>query len=98
MQERFADMNEEEFTNLIDGYIERTATGYGEIPVEIFLDLLIERMAAKVDETLNLSVDIQGDELVITPDRETGDIVVRGNEILIGKRRLVLQLSGQENT
>jgi len=26
---------------------------------------------------------------ITTPDRETGDAIVRGNEILIGERRLV---------
>ena len=52
-------------------------------------------MRTQVDETLILSVNIQDDDLVIRPDQEMGDIVVRGNEILIGNRRLVLQLAGQ---
>jgi len=30
---------------------------------------------------------------VITPDRETGDVIVRGNEILVGERRLAFQLA-----
>ena len=95
-QIRFADMDEVEFNQLIDDYIERTSTGYGEMPAEFFLDLLFERMSAQVDETLNLSINIQDDDLVIMPDREMGDIIIRGNEILIGRRRLVLQLAGQE--
>ena len=74
---RFGGMSEAEFNSLVDGYIERTAVGYGEMPAEFFLDLLVERMAARVDETVNLSVDLSGeDDLVITPDRELNDIVI----------------------
>lgn len=93
---RFAEMSEQEFEHLIDNYITRTSTTYGEMPVEFFLDLLFERMSTQVDETLILSINIQDDDLVIQPDQEMGDIVIRGNEILIGNRRLVLQLAGQE--
>lgn len=94
-KKRFADMNEREFDNLINGFIDRTAEGYGEVPAKIFLDLLVERVAARVDETVNLSINITGDDLTITPDRDMGNIIVRGNEILVGKHRLVLQLTGQ---
>jgi hypothetical protein len=93
-KKRFDEMDEAEFDSLIDGYIERTATGYGEMPAEIFLDLLAERMEAGADETVNLSIDVsKGDDLVITPDRELSDIVIKGNEILVGKRRFVLKLT-----
>ena len=34
------------------------------------------------------------DHLIITPDRETGDVMVRGNGVLVGERRLVFQLAG----
>jgi hypothetical protein len=89
----FDDMSEAEFNSMVDGYIERTATGYGEMPAEYFLDLLVERMAAKADETVNLSINVsEDDDLVITPDRELSDIVIRGNEILVGNRRFVLKL------
>jgi hypothetical protein len=57
-KKRFDEMSEAEFDGLIDGYIERTATGYGEMPADIFLDLLTERMADKVSETVNLSIDM----------------------------------------
>jgi hypothetical protein len=95
-KKRFDEMNEDEFDSLIDGYIERTATGYGEMPAEFFLDLLVERMEAKADETVNLSIDVsEDDDLMITPDRELSDIVIKGNEILVGKRRFVLKLAEQ---
>ena len=47
---RFAEMNEQEFDHLIDNYITRTSTTYGEMPGEFFLDLLFERMRTQVDE------------------------------------------------
>lgn len=61
-RKRFDDMSEAEFGRLVDGYIERTATGYGEMPAEFFLDLLVERMAARADETVNLSIDVSEDD------------------------------------
>lgn len=93
-KKRFAEMSEAEFDSLIDSYIDQTATGYGEMPADIFLDLLTERMADNVSETVNLSIDMSvDDDLVITPDRELSDIIIRGNEILVGKRRFVLKLA-----
>jgi len=90
----FAEISETEFDTLIDGYIKREAAGYGEMPAEIFFDLLLERSAAKTRQLLNLEVAVVDDHLVIIPDRETSDVVVRGNEILVGERRLVFQLAG----
>jgi hypothetical protein len=79
-KKRFDEMNVAEFDSLIDGYIERTATGYGETPAELFLDLLVERMEGRADETVNLSIDVsETDDLVIIPDRELSDIVIKGN-------------------
>jgi hypothetical protein len=93
-QKRFDKMSDAEFDELVNGFIDRTATSYGEMPAEFFLDLLVERMAARVDETVNLSIDLSGgDDLIITPDRELDDIVIRGNEIFVGTRRFVLKLA-----
>lgn len=93
-EKRFEEMSEAEFETLVDGYIERTASGYGEMPAEHFLGLLTERMAAKTEETVNLSIDVgDDDDLLITPDRELSDIVIRGNEIWVGNRKLVLKLA-----
>jgi hypothetical protein len=89
----FAEMSETEFDALIDDYIEREAAGYGEMPAEIFFDLLLERSAAKTRQLLNLEVAVVDNHLVITPDRETGDVIVRGNEILVGERCLVFRLA-----
>ena len=95
--ETFAEMNEVEFEELIDGYIERQANGYGEMPADIFFDLLLERMAVTHSEPvkLEIAVDSESNGLLITPDREMSDIAVHGNEILVGGHRLVLELTSQ---
>jgi uncharacterized protein YheU (UPF0270 family) len=92
-QQTFAEMRTAEFDALIDGYITREATAYGEMPAEVFLDLLLERAEAQVAETLNLAVALKGNRLVITPDREVGDVMISGNEILVGGHRLVLEMA-----
>lgn len=65
---------------------------------DICFGLLLERSAAKAGQPPNLKVAVVDDDLVITPDRETGDVIVRGNEILVGERRLVFRLSGAAQT
>jgi hypothetical protein len=92
-QQRFSDMSEAEFDSLIEGHIERTAASYGEMPADVFIDVLLERIAAKTRTTLMLEIDVTDDRLVITPDRDSADVVVQGNEVLIGGHRLVLKLS-----
>jgi hypothetical protein len=94
-EKRFEEMGEAEFDSVVDAYIERTASGYGEMPAEHFLGLLTERIAAKTEEAVNLSIYVVGDDddLLITPDRELSDIVIRGNEIWVGNRKLVLKLA-----
>ena len=90
----FADMSEAEFDGLIERYIEREAHGYGEMPTDIFFDLLLTQKAAQSDETVNLEISLapEGNNLTLIPDRELSDMVVQGNEILVGGHRLVFQL------
>jgi len=95
MGKRLSEMSLVEFDDLVEGAIDRMATRYGEMPAEIFLDLLAERIASKADKTVNLSLEIVGDKLVITPDREVAGVVVRGNEILAGRYRLALKPSAR---
>jgi hypothetical protein len=92
-QQPIADMSEAEFDALIDSHIERTAAGASELSPNIFVDLLLERIAARTSATLTLNIDVTDDHLVIIPDRDSAEIVVQGNEVLIGGRRLILQLA-----
>ena len=64
-----------------------------EMPADVFLDVLLERIAARTSATLTLNIDVTDDQLVITPDRDSAEVVVQGNEVLIGGHRLVLQLA-----
>jgi hypothetical protein len=74
-KKRFDEMSVAEFGSLVDGYIERVAAGCGEMPAEFFLGLLVERIAARADETVNLSIDVSKDDgLVITSGQELSDI------------------------
>lgn len=95
-QQRLSDMSEEAFDTLIEGHIERTAAGAGDMPADAFFDVLLERIAASATTTVRLNVDVAGDQLVLTPDRDSSDIVVQGNAILIGGRRIVLQLARKD--
>ena len=60
----------------------------------MFIDLLYERMAMEAGTPVTLVIDVHGDHLEITPEREGTGVVVQGNEVLIGGRRLVLRLAG----
>jgi len=85
-------MSPEEFDALMDAHIERTATGGNDLAADVFIDLLVERSAERVEAPVTLLLTVHGDHLEITPDREGADILVQGNEVVIGGRRLVLRL------
>ena len=93
MKQTFSDLSTEEFDALIDGYIKREANNYGEMPAEFFFDLLLERIAAQTEEMVNLEVAVEDDRLVLTPTQKTPDVIVRDNEILVGRHRLIFQLA-----
>ena len=94
-ERRLSEVSDAEFDALIEGHIERTAAGGSEVPADVFVDLLFERNAANASAPVLLSIDVRGDQLVITPDQEDADVLVQGNEVLIGGRRLVLHLVQQ---
>jgi len=96
--QRFAEMNEQQFSKIVDGYIDRAADGQADAPADVFFDLLAQRLEEHVNETVTLLVKIEDNDLTLHPDREFADIVVRGNEIIIGHHRFVLQLSTPHNS
>lgn len=83
----------DEFQSLVDGFIERSSQGYGEMPASIFFELLFERMAERVTETIELEGEIVNNELVLHMplDMETA-VQVKKNEILVGEHRIVVKL------
>ena len=92
---RLSDMSEAAFDAMIEAHIERTATGDQELEADVFVDLLLERIEARTQAPVTLAIDVHGDQLVITSDNPGADVVVQGNEILVGGRRLVLRLVHQ---
>ena len=74
MGKRFSEMNQAEFDDLVAGYIDRMATGHGEMPAETFLDLLTERIETKLGKVNNPSIDVVDDSLSIIQDQETGEL------------------------
>lgn len=89
----FTHMSETDFDQMIESYINSVATQGDDMDIALFFDLLFDRIAAQTEQTVTLAVAVHNNEVFIMPDRELGDIVVRGNEILVGGRRLIFQVS-----
>ncbi len=92
-ERRLTEMSPAEFDTLIEGHITRTAAGENELAADVFTDLLFERMVAQAGAPVTLLIDVHGDHVEITPDREGTDVMIQGNEVVIGGRRLVLRLA-----
>jgi hypothetical protein len=54
------------------------------------LAVWLDRLASQASTTTTLEVAISGGQVSLTPAGETEQVLVRGNEIIIGKRRIVL--------
>lgn len=94
-EQGLSELSDTEFDALVEAHIERTAAGQGELSADVFIDLLVERSEAKSALPVTLSITVHGDQIEITPDHEGADVLVQGNEVLIGGRRLVLRLVEQ---
>ncbi len=86
-----SEMSAAAFDALIEGHIGRTAAGQREMPVDVFIDLLVERAMVRSTQPVSLSILVRGDQIEIIPD-DSIDVLVQGNAVLIGGRRLVLHL------
>lgn len=96
--QRFSEMNEQQFDNLIDNYIDRAATDEADVPADFFFDLLAQRLVQSVDETVTLLVDIDNNDLTLRSEQEFPDVVIHGNEIIVGNHRFILQLATPPHT
>ena len=83
-------MDYDEFQLVAEQFIERSSHEFGEMPASSFFQLLMEQMAERVTETIELEVAIVDDQLVLDPPM--GAVQVTNNEILIGDRRIVVKL------
>lgn len=94
-EQSITDMNYEQFESLVDGYIERSSNEFGEMPASSFFELLFEKMAERVTETIQLEGEIVDNQLVLhLPfDVETA-VQVKGNQIVVGDHRIMVKLKG----
>ena len=83
----------EEFQSVADRFIERSSHEFGEMPASSFFELLFEKMAERVTETIELEGEVVDNQLVLRlpVDLETA-VQVKNNEILIGDRRIIVKL------
>ena len=87
------EMSYDEFQALMDGYIERSSRQTGEMPASVFFELLFERLAARVRQTVEVTGRIVGKELVLSlPRPESVPVQVQGNQIFVGDQRIVVRL------
>ena len=61
-QERLSEMSEAAFDALLDAHIERTAAGETELQADVFVDVLLERIAAGTVAPVWLTIDVSGDQ------------------------------------
>lgn len=91
--QQFSEMTEQQFDQLIDSYIDRAAQDEADVPAEFFFELLAQRLSQTADETVTLLVDVENNDLTLRTEQEFADVVVRGNEIIVGNHRFILQLA-----
>lgn len=90
-------MDVDKFQSIADAFIDRSSQEFGEMPASSFFELLFDRMAERVSETVEVEGEIVDNQLVLKlpGDAETA-VQVKDNEILIGDRRIVVKL--KDNT
>ena len=83
----------DEFQTIADGFIDRSAHEFGEMPASSFFELLFEKMAERITETIELEGEVVDNQLVLRLPAELESIIhVKNNEILIGDRRIIVKL------
>ena len=79
-------MSEKSWDEVFNNFIEREDD---QITPEKFFDILEEISSAKVKRTLSLKAKLVDGNLEFEPNDE---VVVKGNEILLGENRIVVNL------
>lgn len=92
-EKAITELDYEGFKSIIDSFIERSSHEFGEMPASPFFELLFEKMAERVTETIEVEGKIMNNRLVLKlpADMETA-VQVKDNEILVGDRRIVVRL------
>lgn len=91
------EMNDEAFEALLGNYIERVAEEGDDMPASTFFELLFERTAQRVTETVEVEGVLVNNQLVLrVPVGTESAIQVKGNEILVGNQRIVVKFKGKK--
>ncbi len=75
MSDTIHEMTYDQFEAMIDGYIERSSQGYGEMQASTFFALLFEKMAERAQQTVQVQGRIVDGQLVLSPLSEEQDVV-----------------------
>ena len=89
--QRLTELRDDEFDAIIEQHIDRVASGASDPPLADAFAVWVDQLARQVPTTTTLEVLISGGQLSLTPAGETDQVLVRGNEIIIGRHRIVLQ-------
>jgi hypothetical protein len=89
--QRLADLSDDEFNTLIERHIEHAASGANDPPLEDALAVWLNRLASQSSTTTTLEVAISDGQVSLTPAGGMDQVLVRGNEIIIGSHRIVLR-------
>jgi len=79
-------MGEQEFNGLLDNVAEAE---FDKLTPSAFMEALWALKAQQADEVIEVTAEVVGDELCFEP---TAALPVRGNEILLGGKRVVVRL------
>lgn len=86
-------MDFDQFQAVADGFIKRSSREFGEMPASSFFELLFEKMAERVTETVEVEGEIVNNQLVLKLPVDVETVIqVKDNEILVGDRRIVVKL------
>lgn len=91
------EMNYAAFEALIDNYIDRLAKEGDDMPPSTFFELLFERAARRVTETVEVEGELVNNQLVLrVPVGTESAIQVKGNETLVGNQHIVVKFKGKK--
>ena len=91
------EMNEDEFMELIDKYIERSSRRDDAIPTSTFFEHLFQTSLSSVQENIELTGRIINGQLELTlPTDREATIQTRKNQILVDNRLITVQLEPSE--
>lgn len=95
-EKELGELSPEDFESLMFDFIEREAATDDMLPDDVFFHLLAEIATRRVVEVIDLEGVIVDDQIVFRqPAGDGPPVVVQGNEILLGRRKIRVMLVPQ---